>query len=234
MAIPPRGADAAFDARITTPLASQAIIGHTAIGRNSIEGNYIVDPMNLGNSELWIRDTTLFDSKMPPIGKNIIDLEYVHLLKSWIESIGPTIVNINTPVCLGDSYQLPNQVVLDSITENVTDTTLLFDQFGLDSLVIINLLVKSGYHLDTVIALCEGSSFEFPNGDFVNDISESMNHTSSLLTSSGCDSLINTFIDIQACTLGTRKKSAKLFPNPVNNTITIEVLRWQINWRSFQ
>ncbi len=85
----PYGVDTKFDARFKTPLWAQKIIGEEADSYNSEPGNLIVNPGDPETSEMWIRDSSIDDNKMPPIAKNKLDHEYLDLLRHWIEDMDP-------------------------------------------------------------------------------------------------------------------------------------------------
>ena len=90
----PDGVDGAFDARLTTPLAYKNIINGIAQSHNSADGELIVKVGHPEESLLWLRDSSIDDDKMPPLGKSIVDEPYIELLTEWIEGI-----NID---CLGN------------------------------------------------------------------------------------------------------------------------------------
>lgn len=47
----------------------------------------IIEPGDHANSELWIRDSSSEDNKMPPLGRLLVDQIYVDSLAKWIDNI---------------------------------------------------------------------------------------------------------------------------------------------------
>lgn len=90
----PRGIASLWDARFETSLLNQGVInGEVADQRDYFEeyglpNPLIVDPNNADNSILFIRDQSIDpDDKMPPLGKNLEDTEYISVLQRWIDSL---------------------------------------------------------------------------------------------------------------------------------------------------
>ncbi|MFY0687745.1 MAG: PQQ-dependent sugar dehydrogenase [Cyclobacteriaceae bacterium] len=76
-----------FDARFKTPLHQMGIINAPTVSFNSTGENKIVSPGSIDNSELWLRDQSLDNSKMPPIAKELLDDSYLSALRIWIEEM---------------------------------------------------------------------------------------------------------------------------------------------------
>lgn len=81
----PGGVEAAFDARFTSPLDSLHRL--PVIARGSSVANFIISPQDLSHSEIWVRDSSVSDNAMPPLGKTIVDEKYLQVLKAYIMSI---------------------------------------------------------------------------------------------------------------------------------------------------
>ncbi len=86
----PGGVQGAFDARFTTPLPSQNIINANNISNASTIDGKIVLPGDPEKSELYIRDKSLGNNAMPPLGKSVVDQTYIDALESWISSLDPS------------------------------------------------------------------------------------------------------------------------------------------------
>ncbi|MBT28853.1 MAG: hypothetical protein CMO01_04250, partial [Thalassobius sp.] len=99
----PNGVEGAFDARFSTPLSEQNLINHEVASRNSTIGNKIIFPLNSDSSELWIRDSSLGENKMPPLGKTKLDNEYLNVLDAWIQSLQFSI-NEDSTICKNSEY----------------------------------------------------------------------------------------------------------------------------------
>ena len=76
-----------MDLRFHTPLDLKNIISLPTLSQNSDHRNLIVEPGNHQDSELWIRDQSIEEDKMPPLGKNLVDEEYVEALAEWIDGL---------------------------------------------------------------------------------------------------------------------------------------------------
>jgi glucose/arabinose dehydrogenase len=75
-----------WDARATTPLASQGIIGGSLTGEAELpEGSLVVTPGDLERSAMWQRAISTDPAlRMPPLGRRAVDTAYVALLEEWI------------------------------------------------------------------------------------------------------------------------------------------------------
>ncbi len=79
----PGGVDAAFDARITTPLSAQGLIDQNAVSAASHNALIVASGDYLG-SELYERDNSVGANAMPPLAKTMVDEDYMRVLLSWI------------------------------------------------------------------------------------------------------------------------------------------------------
>jgi gliding motility-associated-like protein len=99
----------------------------------------------------------------------------------------PTIqVQQNIVICAGDSYALPNGVV---VTAAGSYPIMETSSIGCDSLVTIIVEVVNGYAVNQTVHICSNELYTLPDGILVNT---SGVYTSSLLSASGCDSLVTT------------------------------------------
>ncbi|CAM4262235.1 PQQ-dependent sugar dehydrogenase [Zobellia nedashkovskayae] len=92
----PNGVEGAFDARAMTALYDQSLINADVESHASIAGGKIIIPNNALNSVLYLRDASNSSDRMPPIGRNMLDEDYLQTLIGWIDGLeidGP--VNIN-------------------------------------------------------------------------------------------------------------------------------------------
>jgi glucose/arabinose dehydrogenase len=78
-----------WDARATTPLASQGIIGGSLTGEAELPaGSLVVTPADLEHSAMWQRAVSTDPAlRMPPLGRRAVDVEYVELLQTWIAGL---------------------------------------------------------------------------------------------------------------------------------------------------
>jgi hypothetical protein len=56
----------------------------------------IVWPGDHHMSELWIRDASMDENRMPPLGRNLIDQPYIDSLALWIDNLVPLEIESTT------------------------------------------------------------------------------------------------------------------------------------------
>ncbi|MEL6820790.1 MAG: NPCBM/NEW2 domain-containing protein, partial [Calditrichota bacterium] len=95
----PNGVEGAFDARSRTALYDQMMINELVVSHASPPGMEVIDPGNPSSSVLFLRDNSIGNDKMPPVGKNIIHSEYIQELSAWISSL-----DIDPPANLADGW----------------------------------------------------------------------------------------------------------------------------------
>lgn len=90
----PQGIAALWDARYETPLADQGVINGPLANQRDYSADYglsdpkVVDPGNIDNSILYIRDKSIdLDDRMPPLGRVLEDTGYLEVLEQWINSL---------------------------------------------------------------------------------------------------------------------------------------------------
>lgn len=90
----PQGIASLWDGRYETPLAQQGVINGALAGQRDYFAHYgltaakVVDPGNKENSIMYIRSKSIDpDDRMPPLGSNLADTQYLNLFSQWIESV---------------------------------------------------------------------------------------------------------------------------------------------------
>ncbi|NMP16917.1 ThuA domain-containing protein [Thalassotalea sp. Y01] len=90
----PQGIAALWDGRYETPLADQGVIDGELANQRDYFADYglvdpkVVDPGNINNSIMYIRDKSSNASdRMPPLGRLLEDSEYMAVLERWINSL---------------------------------------------------------------------------------------------------------------------------------------------------
>lgn len=79
---------AAWDARWSTPLSQQGIIGGRLDNGERVDGERVIVPGDVERSAIYSRSTTSSASeRMPPVGRLRVDPEYARLLEQWILSL---------------------------------------------------------------------------------------------------------------------------------------------------
>ena len=99
-------------------------------------------------------------------------------------------------VCSGSSYTFPDATVINNITSTVVHVNNFNTILGCDSIITTTVYIDTVYNINVNDTICSGSSYTFPDGFILNNISGASNHTSLLTSSKGCDSTINTGIYI--------------------------------------
>ena len=93
----PSGVRAEFDARLTTPLAQQNIIGGTIIEPLGLDNPAVVAPGDLQNSMIFHRANSAGESfSMPPLSKDIVHTEGMAVLAEWILALDQFVVGNDT------------------------------------------------------------------------------------------------------------------------------------------
>lgn len=78
-----------LDFRYKSTNNMQSIFDLQSQSHASTANSVIVKPGDHAESEIWVRDVSLDDNRMPPIGRNVIDQIYVDSLAKWIDNIDP-------------------------------------------------------------------------------------------------------------------------------------------------
>jgi uncharacterized repeat protein (TIGR03806 family) len=76
-----------LDFRLTTPLKLQNIVNFPTQSHSSNPNRLIVKPGSPESSELWIRDASTDESRMPPLGRSLVDQAYIDALVEWIGNL---------------------------------------------------------------------------------------------------------------------------------------------------
>ncbi len=77
-----------MDLRFHTPLVARNIVELPTRSQTSNHDNLLVEPGNHAGSELWIRDRSTDTDRMPPLGRYLVDEEYISALATWIDGLG--------------------------------------------------------------------------------------------------------------------------------------------------
>lgn len=89
----PGGVYAAFDARFTTPLASQGLINGSPFRDYGIAGQGLIRPRELSKSLIHLRANVAPGNslQMPPLAKNVVDVEAGRIIQQWIATLDPAV-----------------------------------------------------------------------------------------------------------------------------------------------
>ena len=111
----PHGTVAYFDARYSTPLAQQNLVGGNVLIDERIDNPRIIKPNDIWRSILYMRAKTTEAFKMPPLARNETDSQGMKLLRQWIESL-PGLPTLPPPEISprGGNFDKPVEVTLKS------------------------------------------------------------------------------------------------------------------------
>ena len=85
----PNGVFTHFDARYDTPLSNQQIVNGAVINPLGLVDARIIKPASTNQSVMYYRLNTTGNFKMPPLARNVIDVNAVSVLTDWINSLIP-------------------------------------------------------------------------------------------------------------------------------------------------
>lgn len=80
-------ATANMDLRLNIPLVLQNLINAPTASSFSDPNRLVVEPGSHETSEIWIRDASEDEHRMPPIASNLVDEVYVDALAEWIDQL---------------------------------------------------------------------------------------------------------------------------------------------------
>ena len=99
-------------------------------------------------------------------------------------------------ICYGGSHTFPDGTIRENITSTISHISNLKSIQGCDSIVETTLKIKPVYNLADTQSVCRGGSYTFPDGTMQENITSTLKHTSSLTSSIGCDSVIETILHV--------------------------------------
>ncbi|MBL4735436.1 MAG: T9SS type A sorting domain-containing protein, partial [Flavobacteriales bacterium] len=102
----------------------------------------------------------------------------------------PVSNNVNAAMCSGDTYIFPDGSTSTTATVNASYFT---DPNGCDSVVITSLSIANATGTSANASMCAGDTYVFPDG-FTSNVATI--HTSNLISSIGCDSIVTTNLTI--------------------------------------
>ena len=85
----PGGVLANFDARHETPLAQQNLVNGLLRETLGIADAKVIAPSSFSRSMIYLRLSTTDAIKMPPLARNLIDLDAVNAVAEWIAALAP-------------------------------------------------------------------------------------------------------------------------------------------------
>jgi hypothetical protein len=136
----------------------------------------------------------------------------------------------NVSVCAGSNYTFPDGTSQNNITTQVIYTSNLQSEFGCDSIIETIVDVNPVFNLSESVSVCIGSNYTFPDGTSQNNITNQVIHTSNLQSEFGCDSIIETTVNVNPIFSSTENVSVcagsnYIFPDGTSqNNITTQVI----------
>lgn len=128
----------------------------------------------------------------------------VLISQNGCDSIIATTVSVLLPssfaetqsVCSGGSYTFPDGSYQSGITATVTHNSMLTAQNGCDSVVTTTINVLQPTSFSETAAVCNGSSYTFPDGSTQTNITATTVYSSTLTNAAGCDSVVTTTVNV--------------------------------------
>ncbi len=118
------------------------------------------------------------------------------IIETTVDVITAYNVSESAEVCSGGSYTFPDGTIQNNITSQVVYTSNLTSSQGCDSIIETTVDVITAYNVSESAEVCSGASYTFPDGTTQNNITSQVIYTSNLTSSQGCDSIIETTVDV--------------------------------------
>ena len=107
-------------------------------------------------------------------------------------------------ICQGDTYTFPDGSTSSSSTVHTSSLTSIG---GCDSLIETTLEVVTSFNVTETATICDGDTYTFPDGTTGTSATV---HTSNLVSSSGCDSVVETTLNITTINLSVTNSNGVL------------------------
>lgn len=129
----------------------------------------------------------------------------------------------NVSVCSGSNYTYPDGFS-ETITANTSHSSNLTTTNNCDSIIVTNVTMVTAFNTSENISACENTSVVYPDG-FTETITGNTSHTSNLLSTQGCDSIVVTNVTMDANYSITESATACdgttfIYPDGFSETIT--------------
>ncbi|NQX98176.1 MAG: gliding motility-associated C-terminal domain-containing protein, partial [Flavobacteriales bacterium] len=99
-------------------------------------------------------------------------------------------------ICSGNSYTFPDGTTQNNITTQLVYLSNLVTANSCDSIIQTTVNINPIFNITESTAVCNGDSYTFPDGTTQTNITTQTIYTSNLLTINGCDSIIQTTVNI--------------------------------------
>jgi hypothetical protein len=129
---------------------------------------------------------------------------YVSTIVGGCDTIITTNVSVNpvysssvvVSVCSGDSYTFPDNTTDTNITATIVHNSNLQSTSGCDSVITTTVNVNPVSAATETVSFCGPTSYVFPDGTTMANITSQVTHVSNLTSVAGCDSTITTTVNI--------------------------------------
>ncbi len=88
-------ADVNMDLRYEIPLQFQNTLNFDTQSSASNPNHQLIKPGDHQASEIWVRDASLEENRMPPLARNLNDKQYLKYLAEWIDGLSDEVVAID-------------------------------------------------------------------------------------------------------------------------------------------
>jgi gliding motility-associated-like protein len=118
-------------------------------------------------------------------------------IDSFVITINPSFnLQETVSVCSGGSYTFPDGTTQTNITLPTTYNSNLTSISGCDSIIETTVNVNPTYFIQETTSICSGGSYTFPDGTTQTNITLPTTYNSNLTSTSGCDSIIETTVNV--------------------------------------
>ena len=131
-----------------------------ATSHASDQGRSIIEPGDHSESELWVRDASEDNNKMPPISRNLVDQIYVDSLAKWIDNIDVNLTSNDHEflmfpnptsgwviIRIDDSWELPVNIHVNTIKGRLVYQSKSEETFNY---IDLNLYPKGTYFVSII------------------------------------------------------------------------------------
>ncbi len=177
--------------------------GGNICGTNLLTGTNLVDIINIPGYDGC--GTPIPLPSMNARVSNQFDTQELAALQAWVNGGAPELcTDYCIPseeeemidICESENYTFPDGTTQNNIMADVTYISSLTSSGGCDSTITTNLIVQANYDTLIQVALCSGEDYTFPDGSTMTNITTNTSHTSNFQTSAGCDSIIQSDIEV--------------------------------------
>lgn len=149
--------------------------------------------------------TTLPDVSGNSYNGTLTNFTLTSTTSNWITS-GATVTTAGNPfnnftrtqsmsTCNGGSLTFPDGSTQTNITAPFAQVSTVTGP-ACDTVITTNVFVNATFSVNDTAYVCNGGSYTFADGSTQTNITAAVNYTSSLQTTVGCDSLINTHVGV--------------------------------------